>query len=398
MNEGIVERWEEKVAGRDGTPDFRNAMKTVLTIVGARPQFIKSRAFSNVVSEDPSLGLRELLLHTGQHHDAAMSGQFFEELDLRRPDVQLSVDAVGHGARTAQMLKGIESVILERKPDAVLVYGDTDSTLAGALAAAKLNVPVAHVEAGLRSGDRTMPEEVNRILTDHASTWCFTTSAVATSQLEQEGICGDAVVEVGDVMYDVALAAAAAATVDSTDDSQFPCEGPLVVMTMHRPFNADHPNRMAAIFEDVAQVAREGTPWRVVFPMHPRTSNNLKNAWGSKWRDRIPAEIEVLEPMGYLALQALLRQAQLVFTDSGGLQKEAYFAHAASVVMRPSTEWTELVDCGAAVLCAEPGPALRDALRSQVALDLSTTRPADDSLYGGGQAGQRIAEHLSRVL
>jgi UDP-GlcNAc3NAcA epimerase len=376
-------------------PTF-DAMKTVLTIVGARPQFIKSRAFSDAVAADPSLGLQELLLHTGQHHDEAMSGRFFAELGLRTPDVQLTVPPGGHGARTARMLEGIEAVILDRRPDAVLVYGDTDSTLAGALAAAKLNVPVAHVEAGLRSGDRTMPEEVNRILTDHASTWCYTTSSVATDQLAREGVGGEAVIEVGDVMYDVALGAAKSAEAPNAKSKN----APLVVVTLHRPFNADHPNRMAAILENLASAAMAGSPepWRVLFPMHPRTSSNLERAWGAGWRDMIPAPIEVVEPMGYLDLQAALREASLVFTDSGGLQKEAFFAGAPCVVMRPSTEWTELVDCGAAVLCAEPGPGLRKALQSQMTLDLLTVVPAGVMLYGGGRAGRRIAEHLGQVL
>jgi len=373
--------------------DFRN-MRTVLTIVGARPQFIKSRAFSNAVAlRGSDLGLREVLLHTGQHYDEAMSGQFFSELGLRAPDVQLEVAAGAHGLRTGRMIEGIERELLKRKPDAVLVYGDTDSTLAGALAAAKLNIPVAHVEAGLRSGDRTMPEEVNRILTDHAATWCYTTGPGATAQLASEGIAGEAVVEAGDVMFDVALAAEQMAADQRPLEGLLPAgQGALVVMTLHRPFNADYPERMAAIFKDLASVARS-EDWRVLFPIHPRTANNLERAWGANWMGQIPKEITVVPPMGYLDLQTALRAADLVFTDSGGLQKEAFFTRTPSVVMRPSTEWTELVDCGAAVLCAEPGEGLQKALTAQMGQAVG-----DVALYGGGSAGRCIAEHLSRAL
>lgn len=357
----------------------------LLTVVGARPQFVKLAAVSRVLREIP--GIREVVVHTGQHYDPDMSGVFFRELELADPDHQLAVGSGGHGAQTGRMLEAVERVIEIERPDRVLVYGDTNSTLAGALAAAKLHVPVAHVEAGLRSRDRRMPEEVNRVLTDHLSDLLFAPTDTAVLNLAGEGITAG-VHQVGDVMYDAALHFGARAEAESRVLERLGvAQGEYVLATVHRAATTDDPELLRAVARILGESART---LPVVLPLHPRTRAAMKAAGVDP--AAVPG-LRVIPPAGYLDMMRLERGARLVVTDSGGVQKEAFFHGVPCVTLRDRTEWVELVDCGWNTLADPASPeaaveAVRTALvRGHDGLD----RP---SLYGSGRAAERIAALL----
>jgi UDP-GlcNAc3NAcA epimerase len=306
----------------------------LLTVVGARPQFVKAAAISRAVAARDDV--EEMLLHTGQHFDAAMSKVFFDELGISAPLVNLDIHGGNHGAMTGRMLAGIEEVILAEHPDLVLVPGDTNSTLAGALAAAKLHVPVAHLEAGLRSFNRAMPEETNRVLTDHVSTLLFCPTETAVANLRREGIV-QGVHEIGDVMYDATLFAAAQ-TRDSSVLARLGLEERgYAVATVHRAESTDTSEHLAAIISYLRDRARDCP---VVLPLHPRTRQQI-----ARWQLDLGA-IRSCDPVGYLDMQRLLRSAVSVFTDSGGVQKEAYFHRVPCVTLRGETEWVETVAAG----------------------------------------------------
>jgi UDP-GlcNAc3NAcA epimerase len=352
----------------------------ILTVIGARPQFIKAAAVSRLLRAAP--GTSEVLVHTGQHYDGNMSDVFFDELGIPAPDHHLGVGSGSHGAMTGRMLEKIESVVLAEKPDALLVYGDTNSTLAGALAAAKLHVSVAHVEAGLRSFNMRMPEEVNRLLTDHVSKWLFCPTWAAVDNLKREGIADGRVRLVGDVMYDVALAAR---DPGRTVDRWGVRPGNYILATVHRAENTDDPARLAAIFGGLAEVAPR-VP--VVLPLHPRTRAVLK-------RDSVAgtAGVHLTDPVGYLDMACLERHARLVVTDSGGVQKEAFFHRVPCVTLRDETEWVELVEMGWNRLVPPTTPtAVRDGILA--ALESKDRRDPPADLYGGGKAAERIVQHL----
>ncbi|HEX3616742.1 MAG TPA: UDP-N-acetylglucosamine 2-epimerase (non-hydrolyzing) [Solirubrobacteraceae bacterium] len=352
----------------------------VLTVVGNRPQFIKAAA----VSPRLRASGEELLVHTGQHFDDKLSAVFFAELGLPAPDIQLAISGGSNSSQTARMLSALEPVIAEAAPDCVLVYGDTNSTLAGALAAVQQGVPVAHVEAGMRSFDRTMPEEVNRVLTDHLSQLLLCSSAVGGSNLAAEGVVGAVIV--GDVMVDVALEAQPRARrrVDLVTAHGVEPGGYLLA-TAHRAGNVDDPARLAALVELLL-----GMSAPIVLPLHPRTRARLAAA-GSLERLVGSGVVRVTQPLGYLELTALLCNARAVLTDSGGLQKEAYLAGVPCVTMRPSTEWTETVDAGWNTLVDLDLAAARTAL----ALPVPDARPA---LYGDGHAGERVVAALAAAF
>ena len=362
----------------------------VATIVGARPQFIKAAAVSRQLRAAPDC--TEVLIHTGQHFDPEMSEIFFEELMIPQPDYHLGIGPGLHGAQTGRMLAAIEATLLEVRPGLVLVYGDTNSTLAGALAAAKLHLPVAHVEAGLRSFNRRMPEEINRVVTDHLSEWLFAPTEVAVGNLVREGIERRRIHEVGDVMYDVALHYADAAHGRGAIlDRLGLSPGIYVLATIHRAENTDDLTRLGAILEGLASVAAE---YPVVLPLHPRTRSRL----ASDALARLPEACRVIEPVGYLDMVVLEMNARLIATDSGGVQKEAFFYRVPCVTLRTETEWTELVDLGwNLVVPPESAAAVAAGLRAGLA------RPAGrDALpFGDGAAAQRIlrviaAAHQSR--
>ncbi|MGX5735318.1 non-hydrolyzing UDP-N-acetylglucosamine 2-epimerase [Bosea thiooxidans] len=308
---------------------------TILTIVGARPQFIKAAAVSRAIRN--SADFSEVMIHTGQHFDEMMSDVFFRELEIGRPALNLAIHGGTHGAMTGQMLAGIENCLIERKPDWVLVYGDTNSTLAGALAAAKLHIPVVHVEAGLRSFNRRMPEEVNRVLTDHVSALLFSPTVAGVRNLEAEGITRG-VHHVGDVMYDAMLHAQKRSREMSTILADLGLEEDgFVLATVHRAENTDNPARLQAVIDAIATNAG-GLP--IVLPVHPRTRQAIARS-GTKL-----GAIRAIDPVGYIDMVRLLDGAKLVLTDSGGLQKEAYFARRPCVTLRDETEWIETIEHG----------------------------------------------------
>jgi UDP-GlcNAc3NAcA epimerase len=362
-------------------------MKKILTVLGARPQFIKASVVSHALRETGVLG--EVLVHTGQHFDANMSEVFFAELGMAVPVHHLGIHGGGHGAMTGQMLIEVERVLLAERPDAVLVYGDTNSTLAGALAAVKLHIPVAHVEAGLRSFNLAMPEEVNRILTDRVSRWLFTPTQAAQAHLQREGVAADRIVPVGDVMYDVALHHGA--RVDAGDRML----GALgltprgyVLATVHRAENTDHPQRLAAIVDALEAVAQR---LPVVWPLHPRTRGVLQREGRLA---RLSSRVRLIDPVGYLDMVQLERQAAVVATDSGGVQKEAFFHRVPCVTLRDETEWVELVEAGWNRLAP---PQSAQAVSAAV-LGAVGTLGADVQPYGDGQAASRIVQRLRMDL
>ncbi len=341
--------------------------RTIVTVVGARPQFIKAAPVSRALA---SAGLRQVLVHTGQHFDDAMSAVFFDELDIPAPSYDLGVHGLGHGAMTGRMLEKVEEVLAIERPDAVLVYGDTNSTLAGALAAAKLHIPVAHVEAGLRSFNRRMPEEINRVMTDHLSTLLFCPTATAVGNLAREGVLSG-VHAVGDVMYDTTLYATqrAAGRSEVVERLQLEPRG-YAVATVHRAENTDDPERLSRVF---AWLERAAASQPIVMPIHPRTRNLML-------RHGIAARgLQMIDPLGYLDMTRLVHHAGAVYTDSGGLQKEAYFHRVACVTLREETEWVETVEAGWNRLWTQGSYRER--------------REIED--YGDGRSADRIAAILS---
>ena len=346
----------------------------LLTIVGARPQFIKAAAFSRVARRRHS----EILIHTGQHYDSQLSGVFFEELALPQPDYHLGVGSGSHGVQTAQMLERIEPVMMNERPDLVVIYGDTNSTLAGALAAAKIGVPIAHVEAGLRSFVRAMPEEINRVVADRLSTYLFAPTRTAVENLASEGIV-DGVTLTGDIMYDALLLHAPVAAEKSTairDLGLTP--GGFVLATVHRAANTDDPARLSDIIEALA-LLREP----VVLPLHPRTRAALMGT-----DIEVEPPVRVIEPVGYLDMLALEQAARMVLTDSGGVQKEAYMLGTPCVTLRDETEWTETLAGGWNVLA---GP---DTERILAAARRPRPESARSPVFGDGHAAELMVAAL----
>lgn len=351
-------------------------MKRVLSIVGARPQFIKAAAVLRAIAQANRKGkrLHHRLLHTGQHYDENMSDVFFRELEIPAADHDLGVRAASHGEMTARMLSGIERVLLEERPDIVVVYGDTNSTLAGALAAVKLHIPVAHVEAGLRSFSMRMPEEVNRVVADRVSQWLLCPTAAAQQNLLKEGADPSRIHLVGDVMYDALLHYAGKAPRSTVS-------GPYCVATVHRAENTDDPRRLGAILRALDEVAKT-TP--VILPIHPRTRARLAQF------DLAPAQVRLVDPLGYLEMIGLVRGCEGVFTDSGGLQKEAYFLRKPCVTMRDETEWVELVELGVNKVAGhDTGPIVAAWQALKGSAHEWSAKP-----YGGGDAAEKIVATL----
>lgn len=356
--------------------------KHVMTVIGARPQFVKASVVSRALLSRSAV-ITETIVHTGQHFDENMSRIFFKDLEIPHPQVNLGIGGGSHARNTGRMLESIEQVLLDHKPDLVLVYGDTDSTLAGALCATKLHVPVAHVEAGLRSYNRRMPEEINRVMTDHLSTVLFTPTMTATANLRREGIAKEHVEQVGDVMFDVAsfYRERARKPIALQHDSGF------VLATLHRAENTDDCERLASIFGVLAELS---VNLPILMPLHPRTRKSVERFGISL------GSIEVLDPVGYLEMIWLLGHCEVVVTDSGGLQKEAYFFGKPCVTTRDETEWTELVSLGANVLVGAHPLKIREGIRLQFANRSRLTEccATSPSPYGFGNAAELIAERL----
>lgn len=340
----------------------------LVTVVGARPQFIKAAPVSRALAGQPAV--RETIVHTGQHFDPEMSQAFFRELQLPEPAYNLGIHGGGHASMTGRMLQALEPILQTERPDAVLVYGDTNSTLAGALAASKLNIPVAHVEAGLRSFNRRMPEETNRVLSDHVSTLLYCPTSAAVDNLAREGIASG-VERVGDVMYDAALHAMARAREESRIVEHLGlADGAFALATVHRAESTDNPAILSQILD---YLRRHAASEPIVLPLHPRTRSAVERAGLSL------DGLTVVPPCGYLDMHRLLAGATTVYTDSGGLQKEAYFHRTPCVTLRDETEWVETVENGWNRLWRGP--------------DYRPRRTIDD--YGDGSAGRRIAVHLT---
>lgn len=354
------------------------SLKTICTVVGARPQFIKSAPVSRALAGS----LHEVLVHTGQHYDYGMSDVFFQEMEMRPPDFHLGAGGGTHAEQTGKMLIEIEKILNSVKPDYVLVYGDTNSTLAGALAAAKLQIPLAHVEAGLRSFNRAMPEEINRVLTDHVSSLLFCPTRAAIENLAKEGI-DQGVHRVGDVMYDALLHNLAIAHKRSTVLQSLGLEkGKYALATVHRAANTDDPARMAAILNVFGSL-----PVQVIFPVHPRTRKMIHESGLSGSEN-----IRMVEPVGYFDVLVLQENANCILTDSGGMQKEAYLLGVRCITLREETEWVETVQAGWNRLTGVDENAIREAFESW---HPSTERPA---LYGNGDAAEEICGILREKL
>ena len=365
----------------------------IVTLLGARPQFIKAAAVSRALADynatAPATVVEEILVHTGQHFDANMSAVFFQELSLPEPHINLGIANLGHGAMTGRMLEAIESLLLEQRPDAVLVYGDTNSTLAGALAAVKLHIPVCHVEAGLRSFNPAMPEEINRILTDRVSDQLFCPTPTAMANLSAEGFPfplpkgrTQRIHLVGDVMYDATLfyRERARAQIDLAQWGL--TDGNYCLCTLHRAENTDDPARLEAIFGALAEINRSCP---VVLPLHPRTRHRLT----MQHRGDLLAGLTLLDPQPYLAMQRLEMGARAILTDSGGVQKEAFFHEVPCVTLRDETEWVETVTMGWNHLTGADRERIIAAFEG-----LSTPTEHNKSVYGSGQASAAIVQRL----
>ncbi len=352
----------------------------VVTILGARPQFIKAATVSRQFQK---IGIDEILVHTGQHFDANMSQVFFDEMEIPSPHYNLEVSGLNHGAMTGRMLEKIETVLVNEKPDYVLVYGDTNSTLAGALAASKLHIPVAHVEAGLRSFEMKMPEEVNRILTDRISQILFCPTQTAIDNLEKEGFDNfDCQIEMpGDVMYDAVLFyQSKAERLSTVIEKAKLTPGQFVLCTIHRAENTNDPNRLKAICAALNEI-HTSTP--VILPLHPRTKGYLQS-------QNIQLNVNVVEPLGYFDMLMLLKHCRMVMTDSGGLQKEAFFFKKYCLTLRDQTEWVELIETGANRLAGADEKLILEGYRkmNDAAFTIS------QNLYGAGNAAELIAKKI----
>ena len=358
-------------------------MIKLLTILGARPQFIKASSFSRYIANDQRFS--EKILHTGQHYDENMSGVFFSELDIPLPQYQLSVGSGNHGEQTAAMLTGIEAVLMENHFDMVVVYGDTNSTLAGSLAASKLSIPLIHVESGLRSFNRAMPEEINRIVSDQLSDIHCCPSKSAIDNLTVSGIHGEFVVNTGDIMLESLLHYRSRALKNKEFQNNVDLLGdPYVLLTFHRAENTDDLVRLSNIVENLAALSKS---YRIIFPIHPRTKKVLKKAGLLKL---VKDTCQVINPVGFLEMINLISFSTAVITDSGGLQKEAFFLNKHSVVMRAETEWVELIELEAIVLWDTLGKlSLTNAINNCL-----TTKIADAKPYGTGNSSELIASTI----
>ena len=364
----------------------RSVLK-VLTVVGARPQFVKASPVSKAFR---AVDIEEVIVHTGQHYDEFMSQVFFDELGLQSPARNLNVGSASHATQTAGILVGMEQAIVDYQPDWVLVYGDTNSTLAAALAAVKMHVPIAHVEAGLRSFNRRMPEEINRVLADHVADCLFAPTQTAIDNLRAENIPADSMALVGDVMYDLALSSVALAEARSAVLQNLAVEsGGYIFCTIHRAENTDDEVRLLAIIKGLDRMS---TCVPVIMPVHPRTAKMMKDLQIVRSPE---SNIRMLAPTGFLDTLQLTRHARLVVTDSGGLQKEAYFHRVPCVTLRDETEWTELVAKGCNTLVPPQSP---EAVFGGIEAALFDRRlDFSELLFGDGHAAERIAAKLLSI-
>lgn len=380
--------------------------KRIVTIVGARPQIIKSSAISRAIQQNFPNDLEEIIVHTGQHYDENMSEVFFTELGIPQPNYNLNVGSGTHAAQTAKMLEGLEAIFIKEKPTAVLVYGDTNSTIAGALAAVKIHIPVIHVEAGLRSFNKAMPEEINRISCDHMSTLLFVPSITGMENLKNEGFkLHDAlkadldhpkVYHCGDVMFDNSLYFSGISDQKSTILVTHNLkENGYILSTIHRDSNTDSKENMEEIFGALLEI-QEKSGLDIVLPIHPRTKGKMREQLSSELLQKIEANphFKIIPPAGFLDIIALEKHARMLVTDSGGLQKEAYFFRKPCVILRPQTEWVEIVENGNAILADASKKRIITAFEDLTAKNDLSYPP----LYGDGKAAVFICEKIVNDL
>ncbi len=358
----------------------------IMTVVGARPQFVKASVVSREIAARTELN--EIMVHTGQHYDEMMSEVFFRELGIAQPEYTLGIGSMSHGAQVGRMMEALEAITMEVLPQMVVVYGDTNSTMAAALVAAKLHIPLAHIEAGMRSFNKKMPEEINRVVTDHLSDILFVPSYAAEENLHREGLRSRRILNVGDVMYDVALGMMRGVEhYRGTMEKLGMSKGTYVLATIHRAENTESEDRLRAIFEGLVAAAVNQP---VVVPMHPRTLKALKHAG---LLGVVSEKLRVTEPLGLLDMAQLEMNARLIVTDSGGVQKEAYYCRVPCVTLRDETEWVELVECGWNALVS---PSSREGVAAAIMTERSMP-PEHPDLYGCGTAAKMIVDEIERV-
>lgn len=355
-------------------------MIKIVTIIGARPQFIKAAVISRYIRENAKSEINEIIIHTGQHFDINMSDVFFEQLDIPKPNYFLDVNELGHGAMTGQMLEKIETILIKEKPEWVLVYGDTNSTLAGALAAKKLHIKLAHVEAGLRSFNMQMPEEINRILTDRISDALFCPTDTAIDNLKMEGFdnFNSTILKSGDVMLDAAIFYS-----EKNEKPDIIIPKQYILATIHRAENTDNIENLKSIIEAFNQISEK---YKIIIPLHPRTKNIIE-----KNNIKINSDnISIIEPIGYLEMIHLLKNCEFVMTDSGGLQKEAFFFKKICITLREETEWVELVNNGFNIIVGKDIDKILNAVQNikNIYTDFNV------ELYGNGHSAKKIVEQL----
>ena len=378
----------------------------LLTVIGARPQIIKAAALSRAIKNHYADQLQEIIVHTGQHYDENMSAVFFNELGIPQPDYNLSVGSASHGVQTARMIEGIEKILLDEKPDYLVLYGDTNSTLAGAVAASKIHIPIVHIEAGLRSFNKSMPEEINRILCDHSATLLFSPTKTGFDNLVNEGFKANnkapfhadnpGIYHCGDVMYDNSKHFAEIAMQNSTLLRDLDLEkSPFILCTIHRNANTDEPKRLQQIFDALLEIVSLSKQ-KLVLPLHPRTSKLLKtNLREDTYLEIVNNEkIKLIPPVSFLAMIALEKQASMIITDSGGVQKEAYFFQKPCIIMRPETEWKEIVEAGAAVIADASKEKIVSAWKA-----FHANPPANyPEIFGDGDAASFICGEILKNL
>ena len=380
--------------------------KKIITIVGARPQIIKSSAISRAINEKFSQILEEIIVHTGQHYDENMSEVFFHEMGIPLPNYNLNVGSGSHGAQTAKMIEGLEEIFIKEKPTAILVYGDTNSTIAGALAASKIHIPVIHVEAGLRSFNKSMPEEVNRIACDHMSTLLFTPTISGFDNLKREGFDLDSinkatantprVYHCGDVMFDNSLYFSTVSDEKSIILDKIGLKAnEYILSTIHRDSNTDISDNLESIFKALLQI-QNNSKLSIVLPIHPRTRGKMKDQLTKGLFQQIEENpyFKIIDPAGFLDIIALEKNSKMIITDSGGLQKEAYFFQKPCIILRPQTEWVEIIENGNALLAE----ANFDKIINSFEILNSKIDYTYPSLYGDGKAAEFICEKIIEHL
>lgn len=373
----------------------------IVTVIGARPQIIKAAALSRAI-KNAVFTVEEIIVHTGQHYDKNMSDVFIKELGIPEPNYNLQVGSGSHGTQTAAMITGLEKIILDEKPNWVVVYGDTNSTLAAAIAASKLHIPISHIEAGLRSFNKEMPEEINRILCDHVSTLLFSPTPTGYANLLREGFKKNqapftfnnpGIYHCGDLMYDNSLFYSKIAREQTDIYSRLTLSDNYVLITIHRNANTDDPKRLNEIFSVLSDLSRE-SQLRMILPLHPRTKKMMDSLLTSETKERIKStKIEIIEPASFLEMIVLEQNAELVITDSGGVQKEAYYFQKPSIILRPETEWVELVENGCAKIADADSMKIKEAFRHYQAVKDSLSFP---EVFGDGNAAEFILNEMHK--